>query len=322
MAMPVQANNGMSDMMRVMMEMFMWMMGGGAGGMGSMGSMGSMGGMANPLLANSMIANPLLGNSLFGSSYGRPAGWGYGQPYTYNNQGLYPAPAYPGSASYLNPYGSSFANPYSGPYTNATTNPYATGSYNNQYNNPYNSSYRGSNVAPNSVNGSVNQLYTRDDLNKPFNPGQYNRSGQQGRSSDQASPLVLQPMIVNPGQQNTSEPAVMATEPKFPVVSTPATVRVPAVANYPSNTQPRGFVTPLSGRWQGVNGEYLELGEKLFRLRSNDTDLKGEYELKNNILKAEMADRKEPVYMQYQMSDGHLMFRSENGELMLFRRMP
>ena len=94
----------------------------------------------------------------------------------------------------------------------------------------------------------------------------------------------------------------------------------PVDTNYASKDQPAGTDTSLFGPWQGVNGELLELGDKHFRLRSKNSDLQGAYELKNSILKATVADRKEPVYMQYKMADGHLMFRSEDGQLMLFRR--
>jgi hypothetical protein len=301
-SMPVQANNGMTDMMRVMMEMFLWMMGG-SGGMNPY-RLGGMGGLNNPLLANSMLGNPMLGNSLLGgSAFGNPSGWGNSLPY--NIQGLYSPPGYPGSAAYYNPYTSPYSNPYTSPnYGNAYGNqPYYRGDYRdpyypNQYprNSPYSSSYY---------------------------PGPYNTHRPQAQYPDPSTPLVLQPIIVNTGEQDAVKPAAIATEPKFqPPVSSQTTAMAPAVTNYASNNQSRGVATPLSGRWQGVNGEYLELGEKRFRLRSNDTDLKGTYRLKNSILKAEIPDRKEPVYMQYKMSDGHLMFRSGDGQLMLFRRLP
>ena len=46
---PAQAANGMADMMRIMMEMFFWMMSGSSGGMSSVNPY-SMGGLGNPLL--------------------------------------------------------------------------------------------------------------------------------------------------------------------------------------------------------------------------------------------------------------------------------
>ena len=57
-------------------------------------------------------------------------------------------------------------------------------------------------------------------------------------------------------------------------------------------------------------------------LQSGDTDLQGTYQLKNGILKADIPNRAEPVYMQYRLNDGYLMFLSEDGQKMLLRRLP
>ena len=304
----------MADMMRIMMDMFLWMMGGGSGGMNPyrLGSMGGLGGLNNPLLASSMPGYPLLGNSLLGgSAYGNPSGWGSGLPY--NIQGLYSPPGYPGSAAYINPY----TNPYSTPYYNPYSNPYTSPDYEDAYGNqPY---YRGDYSNP----YYRNQYPRNSPYSRSYYPGPYDTYPPQAQPSDQA-PVVLQPIIVNPGQQGLDKQPV-TTEPEIrpPVPSRAATVE-PAVPDYGSNlqNQSRGADNPLYGHWQGVNGEYLELGSKQFRLRSKDTDLKGTYQLKNSILKVVIVDRKEPVYMQYRMSDGHLMFRSEDGQMMLFRRLP
>jgi len=311
-SMPAQANNGMTDMMSIMMEMFLWMMGGGSGGGMNPYRLGGMGGLNNPLLANSMLGNPMLGNSLLGgSSFGNPSGWGNAG--LYNIQGLYSPPGYPGSAAYYNPYTNPYGNPYNNTYSNPYTSPYYANGYSNQPN------YRGDYSNP----YYPNQYPRNTPYSSSYNPGSYGARRPQAQSPDPAAPLVLQPIIVNTGEQDAVKPAAIATEPKFqPPVPSQTTAMAPAVTNYASKNQSRGVAAPLSGRWQGVNGEYLELGEKRFRLRSNDTDLKGVYELKNSILKAEIPDRKEPVYMQYKMSDGHLMFRSEDGQMMLFRRLP
>jgi len=315
-SMPAQANNGMTDMMRIMMDMFLWMMGGGSGGMNpySLGSMGGLGGLNNPLLASSMLGNPLLGNSLLGGSgFGNPSGWGNNLPY--NIQGLYSPPGYPGSAAYVNPYTNPYSTPYYNPYSNPYTSPYNENAYGNQ---PY---YR---------RDSSNQYYQNQyPLNSPYSrsyiPGPYDTYPPQAQYSNQAAPVVLQPIIVNPGQQGLAQQPV-TTEPEIrtPVSSQTAPVR-PAVPDYDRNKQKTlstGVDNPLYGHWRGVNGEFLELGSKQFRLRSKDADLKGTYQLKNSILKIAITDREEPVYMQYRMSDGHLMFRSEDGQLMLFRRLP
>jgi hypothetical protein len=296
----------MADMMSIMMEMFLWMMGGGSGGMNPyrLGSMGGLGGSNNPLLASSMLGNPLLGNSLLGgSAYGNPSGWGSGLPY--NIQGLYSPPGYPGSAAYYNPYSNPYTSPY---YGNAYGNqPY----YRRDYSNPY---YRNQHYP--------NQYQWNSPYGNSYQPGPYNTQRPLAESSDQP-PVVLQPVIVNPGQQGTAQPPQI-TDPRIrPPASSQPTPEA-AVSGYDSNSkiQSRVADNPLYGHWQGVNGEYLELGSKQFRLRSKDTDLKGTYQLKNSILKIAIADRKEPVYMQYRMSDGHLMFRSEDGQMMLFRRLP
>ncbi len=311
-AVPAQASNGMTDMMRVMMEMFLWMMGGGSGGMNPYRLGGLGGGLANPLLASSMLGNPLLGNSLLGGSgFGNQSGWGSGLPY--NIQGLYSPPGYPGSAAYLNPYTNPYSTSYYNTYSNPYTSPYYGNAYSNQpyyrrdYSNPY---YR-------------NQYPRNSPYSRSYTPGPYDTYPPQAQSSDQAR-VVLQPIIVNPGQQGLVQQPVTTGPEIRPPISSQTAPAGPAVSGYDSNFQyqSRGVDNPLHGHWQGVNGEYMELGSTWFRLRSKDADLKGTYQLKNSILKAEIADREEPVYMQYRMSDGHLMFRSEDGQLMLFRRLP
>ncbi|MCK5360186.1 MAG: hypothetical protein KAJ95_06135, partial [Gammaproteobacteria bacterium] len=242
---PAQASNGMGDMMRVMMEMFLWMMGGGAGGM-SPYSMGSMGGMANPLLAGSMLGNPMPGNSLFG-------GTSYGLPYNgYNGLGVNPAIGYPGSAAVVNPYSN---NPYSSQFRNSYKDPYAL---------PYNGNAYGK------------QPYYRRDYGNANHSDKYYRPDPPGRSTHPA----LQSTIINSAEQDS----VMTSVPDREAMLQPSTTEMAVAAAVSS--------TPLTGYWQGVNGEYLELGEKRFRLRSNDANLKGTYELKNSILKAEISDRK------------------------------
>ena len=98
----------------------------------------------------------------------------------------------------------------------------------------------------------------------------------------------------------------------------------PAVPDgYAYNKQALDNDNPLYGEWQGINGEYMNLGSNSqFHLRSGDTDLQGTYQVKNSILKAEIPNRAEPVYMQYHLNDGYLMFLSEDGQKMLFRRFP
>jgi hypothetical protein len=272
----------------------------------------------NPLLASSMLGNPLLGNSLLGgSAYGNPSGWGNGLPY--NIQGLYSPPGYPGSAASYNPYTNPYSSPYYNPYSNPNTSPYYGNGYGNQ---PY---FRRDSGNPYFANQYYPNQYPQNSAySGSYHPGPYNAHRPLAQSSDQAAPVVLQPIIVNPGQQELAKPPVTTKpETRQPVSSkkTPVGSVIPGHDRKYKN-QSREVDNPLYGHWQGVNGEYLELGSKRFRLRSKDADLKGTYQLKNSILKAAIADRKEPVYMQYRMSDGNLMFRSEDGQLMLFRRLP
>ena len=116
---------------------------------------------------------------------------------------------------------------------------------------------------------------------------------------------------------------------QYPVVVQPA--HTPLAAESVEPAIPDGYAykdqvlendSPLYGEWQGINGEYMNLGSSQFHLRSGDTDLQGTYQVKNSILKAEIPNRVEPVYMQYHLNDGYLMFLSEDGQKMLFRRFP
>lgn len=296
--MPVHAANGMADMMSLMMEMFLWMMRGGGGGGYNPYGMGAPGGIGNPMLAGSMMGNPLLNNSLMGGSL-------------LSNPGLSPY-ANPYSTPYSSPYGNSYGAPnYGNSYYNQ---PYYQQAYNNPFG-PY-------------VYNSYSPYSGRYDRRPYRRRGEYNNGTTRSKSAEQTAPVVIQPIIVNPSQQATNQPGtselyqnpVGAAVPSVPL---PAEIPNPLPENvYHNYDPPRYSDNPLYGQWQGVNGENMELGNNRFRLQSGDTDLQGSYQLKNGILKAEIPGRAEPVYMQYRLTEGYLMFESEDGQKMLFRRQP
>ena len=333
--MPVQAANGMTDMMSLMMEMFLWMMRSGSGGGSGFNpySMGGLGGYGNPMMANSMFGNPQWGSAIAGY----PQGFGNMSPY--GAQGLY------------SPLANSAMTPFYNPYTTNpnTVNPYSSNPYFGQYVAPYNSTYYGNN----STLGYGYQPYYRQAYTNPFypyrynlnsrdsnidkgklnrQPGEYNNYNNYGpadHAKGQTAPVVIQPIIVSPVAQPTT-PQNGASEPyQYPaIVNPPVTPPAPVNAepvtadDYVYSDQSTGNDNSLYGKWQGINGEYMELGSSQFHLRSGETDLQGTYQLKNSILKAEIPNRAEPVYMQYHLTDGYLMFLSEDGQKMLFRRLP
>ena len=296
---PAKASNGMADMMSIMMEMFLWMMrSGGSGGFNRFNNIGGPGGM------------------------GYPSGLGYGMPYY--NQGMYSPLAYPGLSPYSSPYGGAYGSPYNRDYYG--NQPF----YRQGYNNPY---------YPNYYN--ANSPYTRPYRRDPYRrPGVYNRYGPGTKSPSQKAPVVIQPIIVSPTQQATSnqtgtdEPKPGISVETLPPIYSPPVKAEPEFSGYGYSDMQRDYDRPvdynqtmdygnsLHGRWEGINGEYLEMGRDRFRMRSNDAELQGTYQLKNSILKAAIPDRTEPVYLQYRMDDGHLMFVSEDGQKMLFRRLP
>ena len=325
--MPVQAANGMTDMMSLMMEMFLWMMRGGSGGYNPY-SMGGLGGYGNPMMANSLLGNPVWGNSIAGY----PQGFGNMSPY--GAQGINSPLAYPGAAPHYNPY---------------TGNPYSSNPYSNQYSAPYNSTYYGNNTAwghgylPYYRQAYSNPFYPyRYNLNsrdsnshkgksyrKPGEQNSYNHYGPDGHAKGQTAPVVIQPIIVSPTPQPAAAQSATVDPYQYPAIvnpplapSAPENVEPETKKDYYYNDQTWDNDNPLYGEWQGINGEYMKLGSSQFHLRSGDTDLQGTYQLKNSILKAEIPNRTEPVYMQYRLNDGYLMFLSEDGQKMLFRRLP
>jgi hypothetical protein len=306
---PVKASNGMADMMRVMMEMFLWMMGGGSGGLNSYRlNPYTIGGIGNPLLTGNMLGNPLLGSV---------SGWGTGLPNNY--LGMYSSPAYSGFL----PYGSSYLNPYSNLYGIPYSSPYNWNYYGNQ---PYSSQGYYNPYYPNSYNAWSPYLSPYR-TNPYWRPGEYSRYQNRTPLPGKKAPVVIQPIIVSPEQMDTDTQQKGESKPKVsvevlpPVTSSPM-AEGPVAPDYAYNNRVWDYDNPLYGHWEGINGEYLEFGYDRFRLRSIDAELQGTYEIKNSIIKAVIADRTEPVYMQYRLADGYLMFRSEDGQTMLFRRLP
>jgi hypothetical protein len=170
-----------------------------------------------------------------------------------------------------------------------------------------------------------NSRYSSDryGYSDPYNPS-YNQHRPAYPQPEKTPPVIIQPIIVSPGQQSDGTQApkveILPVQPVEPVSSADKAPYA-AVPPPPINSRnSRNYDNPLRGRWQGVNGEFLQLGSDSFRLRTQDSDLRGTYQLKNDIMKIAIINRTEPVYMQYRLSEGKLVFRSEDGQMMLFRR--
>ncbi|NIA02894.1 MAG: hypothetical protein GWO88_01600 [Planctomycetia bacterium] len=158
----------------------------------------------------------------------------------------------------------------------------------------------------------------------PYSPP-YNQHRPDYPRQEKTQPVVIQPIIVSPGQQSdgtqTAKVEVLPVQTIEPVSSADKAPYAAVPAPPINSRNSHNYDNPLRGRWQGVNGEFLQLGSDSFRLRAQDSDLRGTYQLKNDIMKIAIINRTEPVYMQYRLSEGKLVFRSEDGQMMLFRRM-
>lgn len=189
---------------------------------------------------------------------------------------------------------------------------YAAGSpYSYPYNSPYNGRYG----------------YNRPAYADPYGPG-YNQYRPGHRYQEKKSALVIQPIIVSPGENSDGRQApkieylpAHTVEPVEKTASSDAVAYDRVIPPPETGYDAWNYSNPLPGRWQGVNGEFLELGSDSFRLRSRNIDMLGTYQIKNGIMKAVIFDRSEPIYMQYRMAEGQLVFQSEDGQLMLFRRL-
>jgi len=205
-------------------------------------------------------------------------------------------------------YGGWGGSPYS-QYGYGARSPYYA-PYSNSYSNPYNSQY--------SYNGSryADPYYST-----------YYRYGADYPRRGKTSPVIIQPIIVSAGQgsDGTQAPKVeiLPAQSVVPAKQSAIAGKAPYAAVPPpvNNYDPWNYDNPLLGRWQGVNGEFLELGRNRFRLRSRNADMRGRYQIKNGIMKAVIIHRPEPIYMQYRLARGQLAFRSEDGQMMLFRRL-
>ena len=185
------------------------------------------------------------------------------------------------------------------------------------YNDPYN------------IHDPYNRRYSHDRYSSadPYS-SPYNQYRPDYPRQEKTQPVVIQPIIVNPGQQSDGTQApkveILPVQPVEPVSSAdkaPYAAVPPPPINSRNSRNSRNYDNPLRGRWQGVNGEFLHLGGDSFRLRTQDSDLRGTYQLKNDIMKIAIINRTEPVYMQYHLAEGKLVFRSEDGQMMLFRRL-
>jgi len=235
---------------------------------------------------NSSGMNPYSMNSM--SPYGMSS---YGMnPYNFGGSGgqghpfqRWPTAGYSGGGSPYSPYGYGGQAPYSGPYNNSY--------YNRGHYNGYG-------------------------YNRPAYPIQ-----------GKASSLVIQPIIVSPGQDADGRAPKIeylpahSVEPVAKVAPANSVSYDKVLAPPVNNYNAWDYDNPMLGSWQGVNGEFLELGTTRFRLRSQNSDMQGTYQINNGIMKAEIFNRTEPAYMQYRMAEGQLLFRSEDGQMMLFRRL-
>jgi len=237
-----------------------------------------------------------------------------------------------GTSAYgMNPYGTNpyslrgmggqsfplWGNSFPGNYDGWGRSPYSQYGYGmrSPHNGPYNYPYNG------------RYSYNRYGYGGPYNPA-YSQHRPAYPNQGKTSPVIIQPIIVSTGQDSdgTKTPKVeilpaQSVAPKKQVPSAGA-LPYPAIPPPPVNAyDPWDYDNPLPGRWQGVNGEFLELGSYRFYLRSQYSEMQGTYQVKNGILKAEIINHAEPVYMQYRMADGQLVFRSEDGQIMLFRRL-
>lgn len=313
--------SGAGDMARfmwLMMEMFAWMMGGnrsfgnipygGYGGLPTgLGSFpGSMGGL-NPYT----IA-------------GLGALTGTGLPYNYSTWSGLPGAGGLGSL------------PYTG----------ATGLYGNTY-------------TP-GLYGAYNHPYYGYTPYRAYPPRRAYRDKNTSQNDKQAK-VVVQPVIIQPPAQSTQPLIVqpqgpssgkLTTYPELgsdnlnPVVVSPPPVSIdipvgsdPEPRGYGDNSNaygppsaPGGWQDPgrtsdayspdsLLGEWLGINGEYLIFEPDSFRMVDRETLTQGSYELKNGIMKARLAGQENPTYMQYHVRDDYLVFRTEDDQRMMFRRM-
>ncbi len=279
---PARAGNGMTDIISTMMQMFLWMMSGGSGMSGLSG--------LNPY---SMYS----GTNTFGQN---PYGL---SPYGFNSGANPYMAGGPGGAGRYNSWGSSPYSQYGYGVEPRYYSPYG--------NTPYNSYYG---------NNDYNRYGYADPYGPAYDPGRNDLE----RKKDSPS-VIIQPIIVSPGEKSdgTQTPKVEVL-PAQPVEPAEAAGPGKYAAVPPPQAGPQYYPNvdnPLIGRWQGVNGELMELGRDSFYLRSQNNELRGTYQLKNGIMKATIPGRNQPVYMQYRLKDGRLAFRSEDGQMMLLRRL-
>lgn len=314
----------MARMMLVMMDMFAWMMGGGRshnyfpyGGYGGYpgGIPGGMGGW-----------NPYSMSTL-GTLYG--GGYPYANPAMWNSPGLGGFGNFPFNSFYpgVQPYGYN-----QGRYGSI----YSPGPY-RQYNWPY----------------YARPAYPRYTV--PRKPRK-----KINEKKEHSSKVVVQPVIIQPTLQDNqsasasskdwnglakggqgSDKIVSAPPPVVIDVPTDADIGDPyrsgdgsSYGGYREDTDQyddrarnpysRNGIQPwqrLFGEWLGINGEYIYFNSDTFQMVDSEKMTEGEYQLRNGIMKAQLVGSDTPTYFQYRIEGDYLMFLSENGQRMLFRRM-
>lgn len=90
----------------------------------------------------------------------------------------------------------------------------------------------------------------------------------------------------------------------------------------PSEKQ-NDYKTPLDGRWQGQTGEILAISNGRFRIYQQRNKYKeGQLFIQqNNRLVLQHSDTGNSSFFEYAESNGQLVLRGENGQLLLFRRI-
>ena len=87
--------------------------------------------------------------------------------------------------------------------------------------------------------------------------------------------------------------------------------------------QPQRAVTPIEGRWEGVNGERLEFGGDRFRLAAADgAAIAGSFLVHGDRLVAYVPDGDVTRMYQYERRGEYLALKDESGQVLLFRRAP
>lgn len=88
-------------------------------------------------------------------------------------------------------------------------------------------------------------------------------------------------------------------------------------------SRPARTVTPVEGKWQGANGEWLEFRSDRFRLAAPEGGaLAGSFLVHGDRLVAYVAEANVTRLYQFEVRGDYLALKDEAGQLLLFRRAP